>query len=104
MAVDPGLATVIVATIAAMGAFANTAIAVKQGRKVDETHKQVTVNHHSSKVPTVLDRIDDVDKRVHDVFKLVIELGTDFNAHVAHSNQMDQRLLEVESEVNNSSQ
>jgi hypothetical protein len=31
---------------------------------VRETHKQVTVNHHSSENPTVLDRIDDVSKQV----------------------------------------
>lgn len=103
MVVDPGLATVIVATIAAMGAFANTAIAVRQGKKVTETHKQVTVNHHSSEVPTVLDRLDDVHMKVQDVFKLVIDLGSDFNAHVAHSNEMDQRLYAVESEVKKAS-
>lgn len=28
--------------------------------KVDETHKQVTENHHTNDQPTVLDRIDDV--------------------------------------------
>lgn len=32
---------------------------------VKETRKQVTVNHHSSETPTVLDRIDDVSQQVH---------------------------------------
>lgn len=27
--------------------------------KLDETHRAVTVNHHSSEKPTVLDRLDD---------------------------------------------
>lgn len=35
--------------------------------KVDETHKQVTVNHHSSETPTVLDRIDSVHSEVTDL-------------------------------------
>lgn len=33
-------------------------------RPVRETHHQVTVNHHSSDEPTVLDRLDDVTKAV----------------------------------------
>lgn len=31
---------------------------------VKQTNKQVTVNHHSSKEPTVLDRIDDVHREL----------------------------------------
>lgn len=106
MTIDAGTASVIVAAIAALSALANTRMTMKQSRKVDETHKQVTVNHHSSEFPTVLDRIDDVrglaQQAVTDVGSLrseVNHLHTEFNSHVAHSNEMDARLLTVESEV-----
>lgn len=36
-------------------------------KPVRETHHQVTVNHHSSKEPTVLDRIDTVQRKVDEV-------------------------------------
>lgn len=103
MTLDMALASVVVATIAASGAVVNTIIAAGQGRKLDETHKQVTVNHHSSQTPTVLDRIDDVRQEVLLVSSTltamcseVNRLHSDFNAHVAHSNEMDIRLIEIE--------
>jgi hypothetical protein len=96
MTLDAGLATVIAAGVAALGILANTALTMRQNRKLNETHKQVTVNHHSSTHPTVLDRIDDVRT-------VVLELGTelnhlrgDFNNHVSHSNSMDERLIKIE--------
>lgn len=99
MTLDAGLASVLVAAIAALSALANTAMMHRQGKKVDETHKQVTVNHHSSEEPTVLDRIDDVRTEVVGLRGEVNTLHTQFNSHVAHSNEMDARLLSVESEV-----
>lgn len=32
--------------------------------KVDETHRQVTINNHSSKEPTILDKLDDLTREV----------------------------------------
>lgn len=32
--------------------------------KVDETHKQVTVNSHKSEQPTLLDKLDDLARRM----------------------------------------
>jgi hypothetical protein len=34
---------------------------------VKQTHHQVTVNHHSSDTPTVLDRLDDVQDEIRSV-------------------------------------
>jgi len=97
---DTGMATVaaatIAATIAAAGAFLNTAVIVKQNRKVSETHKQVTVNHHSSDSPTVLDRIDTMQASILDLAADFNRHRGDFNDHVSHSNEMDLRVIKIE--------
>lgn len=35
-------------------------IVARQGKKTNEIHRQVTVNHHSSTNPTILDLLSDV--------------------------------------------
>lgn len=87
---------VIVAIITATASIFTTWLTVRQGRKLSETHKQVTVNHHSSAEPTVLDRIDDVRSAVLDIASEVNHLRTDFNGHITHSNEMDLRLIKME--------
>lgn len=89
----PETASVLVAGIAAFAAVANTRMTVRQNRKIDETHKQVTVNHHSSDIPTVLDRIDDVQVAVMKLNASHNELRIDLNDHVTDSNRMHARLL-----------
>jgi hypothetical protein len=96
MNLDAGLASVIAASIAAFTALASTWMTARQGKKVNETHKQVTVNHHSSDFPTVLDRIDSVQTAVLGLGTELNHLRTDFNDHVSHSNEMDVRLMKVE--------
>ena len=38
------------------------AILLIMNKKIKETHRQVTVNHHSSENPTILDKLDDLQK------------------------------------------
>lgn len=58
-------------------------IPMKAGAElVEETHKQVTVNHHSSEQPTVLDRIDDVSQQVGTAITKVDTLGRMFDGHL----------------------
>lgn len=38
------------------------AILLVMNKKIKETHKQVTVNHHSSESPTILDKLDDLQQ------------------------------------------
>ena len=47
---------------------------------VKQTHHQVTVNHHSSDVPTVLDRIDDVQDEIRSV-------RSDLSTHLLNAEQ-----------------
>jgi hypothetical protein len=49
---------------------------------VEETHKQVTVNHHSSEQPTVLDRIDDVAHQVAENTQETRALARMFDGHL----------------------
>jgi flagellar basal body-associated protein FliL len=54
---------VIAITVALIAAASSIIVAImtaKQNGKINETHKQVTVNSHSSANPTVLDLISDV--------------------------------------------
>lgn len=37
---------------------------VRMNKKISETHRQVTVNHHSSENPTILDKLDDLEKAI----------------------------------------
>lgn len=58
--------------VALIAAAASILVAVLQNRdrknlvetqkKVTETHRMVTVNHHTSDSPTLLDRLDDQDQ------------------------------------------
>ena len=43
---------------------------------IQQTHHQVTVNHHSSDEPTVLDRVDDVQKAVESLTEIVEAMAT----------------------------
>lgn len=96
MIVDAGLAVVIAAGVAAIPASINIVLTLKQGHKVRETHKQVTVNHHSSDFPTVLDRLDDVQNAVLGLGAGLNDLRGDFNKHVTHANEMDLRIIKME--------
>lgn len=60
---------IIVAAIAAIGSVVSVYLTKRQDKKINETHKQVTVNSHSSATPTVLDLIAEVrdeQKRTND--------------------------------------
>lgn len=96
MAIDP---SIIVAVVAAIASIASAWMTHRQSGPLRETHKQVTVNHHSSAKPTVLDRIDDVRTEVLRVAADMNDLHGKFNDHLAHSNRMDARLLKTEGEV-----
>lgn len=61
---DPAIATVVVASIAAVGGITSTVIAVRQRPKLDEVHHQVSVNKHTSEHPTVLDRLETLESKV----------------------------------------
>lgn len=58
---DPSVAA---ASIAAIASILCAAIVRMDSKKVNETHRQVTVNHHSSDSPTLLDRFDDLESSV----------------------------------------
>jgi LytS/YehU family sensor histidine kinase len=64
---------IITSIIAPMIAGRSTAKRVEStiGQKITETHRAVTVNHHSSAEPTVLDRLSDLEALVRDGFDAV---------------------------------
>lgn len=49
-------------------------------RPVQQTHHQVTVNHHSSGEPTILDRLDDVQDEIRSV-------RSDLSTHLLNAEQ-----------------
>jgi hypothetical protein len=73
--------TVIVASIAAATSITTTAMVVRDRGKVAETHRQVTVNHHSSESPTVLDVISDLRE---DIAALASEQRAHIRWHLDH--------------------
>lgn len=93
---DMALATIIASFFAAVASLGSVWMTVRQGKKVDETHKQVTVNHHSSDFPTVLDRIDDVKTLVLGYGGRMNDLANDFNDHKIHAFNLERRLVAVE--------
>jgi len=64
MNLDPGLAAVICSLIAAGASLWGVRRTTRQDRKIDETHRTLTTNHHSSPEPTVLDRLDNLSTRM----------------------------------------
>lgn len=56
---------VLVGLIGAIGVVAAAWVAnAPQRRRTKEVHRAVTVNHHSSEQPTILDRLDDIDRKI----------------------------------------
>lgn len=88
----PAWAVVLVALLSLTGTIVTAALAYKSSRGVantrelvEETHHQVTVNHHSSDRPTVLDRIDDVAQAQHATDRRVEALAHELAEHKAES-------------------
>ena len=52
------------AAVSSIGLVAVALLQLRTHKKVQETHHQVTTNSHSSKTPTVLDRLDDLSKKL----------------------------------------
>lgn len=59
------------AAIAALTSILTTVLTVRQNKKLNETHEQVTVNSYKSKTPTLLDlvhmlvvRTDEIESRL----------------------------------------
>lgn len=63
---------VIVAIIGAVALITSTVIQVRNGKKISETHKQVSVNSHSSEKPTVLDLISELRDEQRDTNRLLV--------------------------------
>lgn len=61
---DPALASILCSAIAASAAMYGVHRTTRQDRKIAETHRTLTVNHHSSDEPTVLDRLDSLTQQV----------------------------------------
>jgi hypothetical protein len=53
---------IVVAVIAGLFGLAQ----IRMSKKISETHRQVTVNHHSSENPTILDKLDDLERAIRD--------------------------------------
>lgn len=52
-----------------------------------QVEKQVTENHHSNSVPTVLDRIDDVQEAVEDLRREMRGMASMYEGHVNWSDR-----------------
>lgn len=93
---DQGVALVLAATVPATitaGVTVGLARASRGMRdQVAETHKQVTVNGHSSDQPTVLDRLEEVKAAQTDLRAVVDSIAAEVADHVAHSSD-DRRNL-----------
>lgn len=63
---------IIAAAIAAVALIVSTLIPLKYGKKISETHKQVSVNSHASDKPTVLDLISEVRDAQRDTNRLIV--------------------------------
>lgn len=72
---DAAAASVVVASIAAVGGVASTAIAIRQRPKIDEVHHQMVTNHHESDPPTVLDRLDSLESKVEEIAASLVTLA-----------------------------
>jgi hypothetical protein len=65
------MTAIFVALIAALASISAALISARQGKKISETHKQVSVNSHSSDKPTVLDMISDLQGEVRETNTLL---------------------------------
>lgn len=66
------MTTIVVALIAAAASIIAAAITAKQGKKITETHKQVSENSHKNDKPTVLDLIAEVREEQRETNRLIV--------------------------------
>lgn len=71
MNLDLSISDIIVGVLS----FLAVVVTVRQNKKIAETHKVTTVNHHSSDTPTIPDRLDNIEKGQQLLFEM-------FNRHL----------------------
>lgn len=91
-----GLLTVVTAVIVALGALIGATVKwviVPNLRdmieQIAETHKQVTQNHHSNEKPTMLDRFDDLEKKIDRSDAKIDKLDEKVDSHLISASAID---------------
>jgi recombinational DNA repair protein (RecF pathway) len=83
---DSATATVYVAGIAAVASVVSAALTTYTGRrvgpKIEETHRQVTTNHHISSPPTMLDKLDNLARAQSDQHDSLRDLAHKLDHHI----------------------
>lgn len=64
---------IVAALIAAIASLATAALTAAMGKKISETHKQVSENSHKNDKPTVLDLIAEVREEQKATNRLIVE-------------------------------
>jgi hypothetical protein len=75
------LAVVLAACVTAIASVCVAFITRHHGRKIDETHKQVTVNGGHNSPPTVLDKLYDIKVELRDLKERQITQDAKLDAH-----------------------
>lgn len=95
----PAWAVLLLGLMSLIGTVVTALIAARINRGVsgvrtvaEETRHQVTVNHHSSTTPTVLDRIDDLSQELRATTRRVADVEGKLTEHLAESRTVLQLL------------
>ena len=67
--IDPVSGAILAAAIAAVASILVALINRPSRKKIDETHRQLTTNHHVSSPPTALDKLDTIATRIDELHR-----------------------------------
>lgn len=79
---DPVTGVILGAAITGICGIVIEIIRRPQRAKIDETHRQLTTNHHVSSPPTALDKLDSIERRLEGQDLILLDVKETLNRHI----------------------
>lgn len=79
---DPVTGAIICAAIAGACSILVAALTRPMKAKVDETHRQLTTNHHISSPPTALDKLDSIQQKQDEHALILLDVKETLARHI----------------------
>jgi hypothetical protein len=79
---DPVSGAILTAAIAGVCSIVVAIIARGPNKKIAETHRQLTTNHHVSSPPTALDKLDSIQKTQEEHALILLDVKDSLARHI----------------------
>jgi hypothetical protein len=79
---DPVSGAILCAAIAGLCSILVAVLTRPNRVKIDETHRQLTTNHHVSSPPTALDKLDSIQQTQQEHALILLDVKETLNRHI----------------------